>query len=279
MGVDEVSRERVDKVSRESELKRAVRRRYGHIVREGGSCCPSPTGSSCCGTAGAGGSKAPESIPEGADLGLGCGSPVPLAHLKEGESVLDLGSGAGADCFLAARIVGRRGRVMGVDMTPEMVWRARENAVRGGFDNVEFRLGELEHLPLADGSVDVVMSNCVINLVPDKRRVFEEAFRVLRPGGRLVVSDIVLTGELPARVRRSLEAYTACISGASSKSEYLSTIKGAGFSRVRVLREGSFADPRAGVRAEGLNLPDRELQHLLSTVASVTVGALRPPDR
>ena len=150
-------------------------------------------------------------VPEGANLGLGCGNPTAMASLKEGETVLDLGAGAGFDCFLAAGKVGPEGRVIGIDMTPEMLEKARENAQKGNFSNVEFRLGEIENLPVADGIIDIIISNCVINLVPDKDRVFSEAFRVLKPGGRIMVSDIVLTKELPDFIKNNMAAYVGCI--------------------------------------------------------------------
>jgi arsenite methyltransferase len=158
-----------------------------------------------------------DSVPEGANLGLGCGNPTALASLEKGETVLDLGAGAGFDCFLAANIVGVDGLVIGVDMTPEMVDKARSNARKGGYKNVDFRLGELEHLPVADNSVDVLISNCVINLTPYKAAVFNEAFRVLKHGGRFVVSDIVLLKELPHAVKQSVAAYVGCLSGAIMK--------------------------------------------------------------
>jgi arsenite methyltransferase len=209
--------------------------------------------SSCCGPADtaamAVGYSAEElqAIPEDARMGLGCGNPTALASLKEGEVVLDLGAGGGIDCFLAAIAVGRTGKAIGVDMTPEMLHRARDNARKGGYDNVEFRLGEIENLPVADNTIDVVISNCVINLSPDKTRVFEEAYRVLKPGGRLMVSDMVLTRELPEDVKNSLAAYAGCVAGASMKEDYLMTIANAGFENVEVLSEQSFgSDELAG---------------------------------
>lgn len=178
-----------------------------------------------------------QAIPEEARMGLGCGNPTTLASLKEGEVVLDLGAGGGIDCFLAAAAVGKAGRVIGVDMTPEMLHRARDNARNGGYDNVEFRLGEIENLPVADSTVDAVISNCVINLSPDKARVFGEAYRVLKSGGRVMVSDIVLTKELPEDVRSSLAAYAGCVAGALLKEDYLATMAGAGFKDVEIASE------------------------------------------
>jgi ubiquinone/menaquinone biosynthesis C-methylase UbiE len=190
-------------------------------------------------------------LPEGADLGLGCGNPVALASLKEGEVVLDLGSGPGMDCFLAATRVGQKGKVIGVDMTPDMLDRARSNAAKGDYTNVEFRLGEIENLPMADNSVDVVISNCVINLSPDKPRVFSEIYRVLKPGGRLMVSDIVTEKELPESVKNSSEAYCSCIAGAALKSDYLRTIAKAGFKDITIVGESvSYIQPSDFVTEE-----------------------------
>jgi len=176
-------------------------------------------------------------IPEEAFLGLGCGNPTALASLRQGETVLDLGAGAGIDCFLAAKVVGETGRVIGVDMTAEMLDRARENAAKHHYANVEFRLGEIENLPVADGSVDAILSNCVINLSPEKQRVFAEAYRVLKPGGRMVVSDIVLLKDLPETIKDDVEAYVACIAGASRKEEYLAMIRDAGFRQIELVSE------------------------------------------
>lgn len=183
--------------------------------------------------------SAVRSIPEGA-CSFGCGNPVAIASLREGEVVLDLGSGVGFDCFLAAKKVGEKGGVIGVDMTPEMIDKARENARKGNYRNVEFRLGEIENLPVVDGSVDAVISNCVINLSPNKERVFEEAFRVLKPGGRLIVSDIVLLKELSEALKKSEEAYINCVSGAVRKEEYIKLIEEAGFKRLKWLGKTLF---------------------------------------
>jgi ubiquinone/menaquinone biosynthesis C-methylase UbiE len=173
-------------------------------------------------------------VPDGANMGLGCGNPQAIAALKPGETVLDLGSGGGIDSFLAANAVGKKGRVVGVDMTPEMISKARQNTVKAGFKNVEFRLGEIENLPVADNSVDVIISNCVINLSPAKNKVFNEAFRVLKPGGRLAISDIVATAVLPDEVQNDLALLTGCISGASQIDELESMLEMAGFSRISI---------------------------------------------
>jgi arsenite methyltransferase len=200
-----------------------------------------------------------------------------MASLKEGETVLDLGSGAGFDCFLAANRVGKEGKVIGVDMTPEMLDRARENARKGNYTNVEFRLGEIENIPGADNSVDVIISNCVINLAPDKSRVFKEAFRVLKPGGRLMISDIVLLKELPESIRDSIEAYIGCIAGAMMRDEYLKTIKNAGFKDLQVLDETHFPieflsnDPIGKEIIEKLKMPIEALKEIGESFVSVRV--------
>lgn len=210
-----------------------------------------------------------QTVPEGSNLGLGCGTPLRHASVRQGDVVLDLGSGAGMDAFLAAREVGTTGRVIGVDMTPAMVEKARASAERAGAKNVEFRLGEIEHLPVADGEVDVVISNCVVNLSPDKPQVFREAFRALKPGGRLVVSDIVVTGELPQDVRASLDAYVGCIAGAATLEEYLDAIRAAGFQSVEVVERSSYGTSEVFGGEEWL----RKAAH---AVASVRVRAVKP---
>ena len=228
----------------EHEIRKIVRKSYAKVVEEGCGCC-GPNSSCCSGAttaeqiSGKIGYSAEEmgAVPDGANLGLGCGNPVAHAAIHEGDTVLDLGSGAGFDCFLAARKVGRTGRVIGVDMTPEMLIKAQENAKMANATNVEFRLGEIEALPVADNSVDLIISNCVINLSPDKARVFREAYRVLKPGGLLMVSDIVLVHELPEAVRSSIAAYTSCIAGAILKDANLDLIRKANFSDVTMLEE------------------------------------------
>lgn len=226
----------------DDEIREAVRRRYGRVAAENGagcgcgpSCCEQPVADPAALALGVGYSAAEVGeAPAGANLGLGCGNPQAIAALKPGEVVLDLGSGAGFDCFLAARQVGEQGRVIGVDMTPEMLAKARANAAKSGFRNVEFRLGEIEHLPVADNEVDVIISNCVINLSPDKPQVFAEAFRVLRPGGRLAVSDVITLAPLPTAVRQDLALYTGCLAGASLLAEVEATLRAQGFSEIRI---------------------------------------------
>jgi len=226
------------------QVRQAVRESYGRVAEaDAAGCGCAPSG--CCGS---GNSPTPEDIavglgyssddvsvaPEGANMGLGCGNPQAIASLRPGETVLDLGSGGGFDCFLAAGAVGESGRVIGVDMTPEMIAKARENAAKAGLANVEFRLGEIENLPVADDAVDVIISNCVINLSPEKPNVFREAYRVLRPGGRLAVSDIVATAQLPEEVKRNLALHAGCIAGAPQIDELKSVLEDVGFTNVRI---------------------------------------------
>ena len=221
-------------------------------------------------------------VPQGSYLGLGCGNPVALASLAEGETVLDLGSGAGLDCFLAADRVGESGRVIGVDMTQEMLRLARRNAAEGGYRNVEFRLGEIENLPVRDGEADVVISNCVINLSLDKPRVFREAYRALKPGGRLLVSDLVLLRPLPEKISRSAAAYAACIAGAALKDDYLEAVREAGFWQVEVLEETSYTlelegdEPALKDLTEGLNVSPQELEEAAASLRSIRVRAVKP---
>lgn len=236
-----------------SEVKEFVKGRYGSIASQR-SCCST----SCCAgdlleQAESMGYSIEEltSIPAEAVMGLGCGNPTALAELQEGETVVDLGSGGGIDAFLAAQRVGERGRVIGVDMTPEMIERARENARRANYKNVEFRLGEIENLPIEDDSVDVIISNCVINLSPDKLATFQEAYRVLRPNGRILISDLVAEGELPEDVRRSFAAWAGCIAGALEKQEYLDTIKRVGFKGVKIVAEKSYGGSGMDERLAG----------------------------
>jgi ubiquinone/menaquinone biosynthesis C-methylase UbiE len=290
------------KKEHKKDIKVEVRKRYGKMAQSAGSteasgasCCagsPAVKASSCCG----GGEVSTKelsrkigysdaemsSVPEGANLGLGCGNPVALVSLKEGDVVLDLGSGAGFDCFLAAQRVGKSGKVIGVDMTAEMLDKARENARKGGYGNTEFRLGEIENLPVADNSVDIIISNCVINLSPDKKKTFQEAFRTLKPGGRLMVSDIVILKELPKPIRDSIEAYVGCVAGASMKNEYLGHIASAGFKDVKILDEAIYPvefvadNPAVKEILKSLKLSMTELQNLAKSVASIKVSAVKP---
>jgi len=226
------------------EIRGAVRKNYGKIAAatatgcgcSSATCCAAPAGASAGDISLQLGYSSDElsGVPEGANMGLGCGNPQAIAALAPGETVLDLGSGGGFDCFLAARAVGDTGQVIGVDMTPEMISKSRQNAGKAGFANVDFRLGELENLPVADGIVDVIISNCVINLSPEKQRVFREAFRVLKPGGRLAVSDVVRTAEMPDSVKKDLALYTGCIAGASSLPELEAMLRSAGFADIRI---------------------------------------------
>ena len=271
------------------EIGKAVRERYGNIAKQGSSCC-GPARSCCGGTDSARATSRSigyteeelKAVPEGANLGLGCGNPVALASLKEGEVVLDLGSGAGFDCFLAAKQVGSTGKVIGVDMTAEMLERARENTRKGEFGNVEFRLGEIENLPVGDNQVDIVISNCVINLSPDKKRVFQEVFRVLRPGGRLMVSDIVLLKDLPEEIKSSAAAYVGCVAGATTKEDYLETIRAAGFGETKILGEAAFSiellanDPTALEIVKSLKHSREKAADLTDSVVSIKVSAIKP---
>lgn len=266
----------------DDEIRHLVRERYGAIAREGSSCC-APAGCGC----------GPEMAPDGlnvigeayggvegrlaeADLNLGCGVPTRHAALRPGETVLDLGSGAGNDVFIARHEVGPEGRVIGVDMTPDMVARARSNARKLGLANVEFRLGEIEHLPVEAGSVDVVISNCVLNLVPDKAAAFAEMFRVLRPGGRFCVSDIVATGELPAGVREAAGLYVGCIAGAMPEAAYLDLLAGTGFRHVRVAEAKPIALPDEVLAAHMDGARIAAFRSSGVTLRSVTVLGTKP---
>lgn len=274
---------------KEENIKKIVRKRYAKAAKTKGSgcgCAPAPS-TGCCSAPTdeqmskmIGYSEAEMSaVPEGANLGLGCGNPTALASLKEGERVLDLGSGGGFDAFLAAKKVGKSGKVIGVDMTPEMLDKARANAKKGKYTNVEFRLGEIENLPVADKSVDVIISNCVINLSPDKKRVFEEAYRVLAPNGRLMVSDIVLLKSLPEAIQKSVEAYTSCVAGAEIKDKYLGLMRDAGFKDVKVLSEKNYplefiiSEPEVNKVVSGLDMTDEQLNETANSIVSISVSA------
>ena len=263
------------------ETRQAVLENYRAVAKGSATACGGGRATSCCTPGGEDALVSTESFserlgysaeelksaPQGADMGLGCGNPQAIAALRPGETVLDLGSGGGFDCFLAARQVGESGRVIGVDMTPEMVHKSRKNAKKGEYPNVEFRLGEIEHLPVADQSVDAIISNCVINLSPDKPRVFQETFRVLRAGGRLAVADVVATAELPAEIRNDMALLSGCIAGAASISELTEMIEAAGFREVRIHpKDGS----REFIREWA---PGRRIEDY---VVSATIEAVKP---
>jgi SAM-dependent methyltransferase len=250
----------------EETVRAQVRSAYGAIAKGKSGCSVG-----CCGTEHGGslslGYSEEElgSVPEGADLGLGCGNPQAVAALNPGETVLDLGSGAGFDCFVAAKRVGPKGRVIGVDMTPEMVQKARSNAARVRADNVAFRLGEIERLPVSDASIDVILSNCVVNLSPDKAAVFREAFRVLNPGGRLAIADVVATQPMPAELSANLEAFTGCVSGAAMIDTLRDLLSQAGFENVKV-------EPRAS----SSDIIGRCLPGAAAYVVSATIEGIKP---
>jgi SAM-dependent methyltransferase len=259
----------------------SVRGKYAAIALEGGSCC----GASGCGTGGeealtldVGYSKTQlKALPEGANLGLGCGAPIEHLALQPGETVVDLGSGAGIDVFLAADSVGPTGRVIGVDMTPEMLERARRNASKAGVQNAEFREGRLENLPVASGTVDAITSNCVINLVPDKAVVFKEIARILKPGGRIVISDIILDKALPPEIEKDIYAYVGCISGAARREDYFGMIKDAGLGDIEILKDidyGAVVIDHARPEAERLAAKAGvDIESLRGSVRSVTFRA------
>ena len=274
------------------DIKDMVKDRYGKIAKQGTSCCGPAT--SCCGNPNLVQIVSKEigysdeeikAVPDGANLGLGCGNPLALSSIREGDTVLDLGSGAGFDCFLAAAKVGENGRVIGVDMTSEMIEKARENAKKGNYRNVEFRLGEIEKLPVTDGSVDLIISNCVINLSPDKGKVFQEAFRALKPGGRIMISDIVTLRELPNAIRNSIEGYIGCVSGAIKKDEYLQKIERAGFQDVTVMGETTFSvdfivsDPTVKAMIETSGLPPEKVEEIAASVVSIKVYGAKPAEK
>lgn len=268
---------------KEEKVRKIVRKSYGKIAKAEKTSC-------CCGCGSmenvseqVGYSKDElTSVPEGANLNLGCGNPVALASLEKGETVIDLGSGGGLDCFLAAKKVGTTGKVIGVDMTPEMLDKARANARRGKYTNVEFRLGEIENLPVADNTADVIISNCVINLSPNKPRVFREAFRVLKPNGRLMISDMVLLKEIPQAILKNVAAYIGCIAGAEKKHMYLDLIRQAGFQNVQVIEETQLpyealvSDATAQQIMKELKVTQKEAAEIFGSAVSIKVSAIKP---
>ncbi len=273
---------------KEKEIKRAVKEGYARIAKQATSYYSSQEGSgyfdnleNICKRIGYSEEDISAAPPE-SNLGLGCGNPVALAAIKEGERVLDMGSGAGFDCFLASSLVGPSGQVIGVDITSEMVDKARANAKKGGYENIDFRQGDLENMPVADSYVDVVISNCVINLVPNKRLVFKEAFRVLKPGGRLAISDVVLTRELPNFVKNSTKAYIGCLAGAIMKQEYLEIIANVGFSDISVAAESSFpvqsllCESGGSAAIEMPQFSPEQQKEIAESVLSIKVNARKP---
>jgi arsenite methyltransferase len=272
-----------------TEIRNMVSAGYAKVaLNTGASCC----GPSCCG----GGSTSAndqiattvgyendqlDSLPENANLGLGCGNPTALGTLKAGETVVDLGSGAGIDVFLASPLVGPEGKVIGVDMTDDMLELARQNAAEGGYDNVEFRKGVIEALPVEDETVHAIISNCVINLSPEKQKVFAEAYRVLHPGGRLMLSDILLEKELPDAVLQNIDAYIGCVSGAVLRDEYIAMIKAAGFSDVSVERQGGFSqllsgdDPQVAEAMKGWGVSFEAVKSAADAISSYAITAIK----
>lgn len=259
------------------EIHHAVRSRYGQIARQKTSGCGCSTFSSCCGAKPVSIEKMSQALgytkeqldsaPQGANMGLGCGNPQAIASLKAGETVLDLGSGGGFDCFLAAKSVGKSGRIIGVDMTADMVSKARENAEKLGANNVEFRLGEIEHLPVSDASVDVIISNCVINLSPDKMSVFQEAMRVLKPGGRLAILDVVALQTLPPEIKNDIGLISGCVGGTAEIEAIKTLLAEAGFEDIKIQPK---AESRDSIREW---FPGRKLEDY---VASATIEAKKP---
>src|SRR5690554_5054234 len=268
-------------MSKEQELKNIVKERYAKIAEQGkelnaASCCGATTPTNKVYNIMMDDYSETSGYVAEADLGLGCGLPTEFAQIKKGDTVIDLGSGAGNDCFVARSVVGDTGRVIGIDFTPRMIAKARENALKLGYNNVEFREGDIENMPVLDAEADVVVSNCVLNLVPDKKAVINEIFRVLKPGGHFSISDIVLEGELPEALRQDAEMYAGCVAGAIQKNEYLNFIRDAGFEAISVQKEKT------------INIPDDILKKYLTKdgiesmrngttgIFSITVYAEKP---
>jgi arsenite methyltransferase len=268
---------------KDDKVRKMVRKGYGKIAKQEQPSCGCGCGSATNVSEQVGYTKEELSaVPKGADLNLGCGNPVALASLKEGETVIDLGSGGGLDCFLAAKKVGEKGKVIGVDMTPEMLDRARANLRKSKYKNIEFRLGEIENLPIADNTANVIISNCVINLSPNKQRVFNEAFRVLKTNGRLMISDMVLLKEIPEAILKNVSAYIGCISGAEKKTDYLNHIKQAGFKDVRIVEETTMpiealiSDETASQILKELKMTKEKAAELFGAAVSLKVSATKP---
>ena len=266
------------------EIRKAVREQYGKVAESGGSCCDvltscCDTSTSCCEAPGVDTKSTSKElgyseddvneVPEGANMGLGCGNPQAIASLKKGETVLDLGSGGGFDCFLAAQKVGETGQVIGVDMTSEMLLKARKNTDKSDYKNVEFRLGEIEHLPVADETVDVIISNCAINLSPEKEQVFQDSFRVLKAGGRLAISDVVTTTELPEQVKQDMSSFTDCISGASSVTAIENMLKNSGFENIEIKPNDESKEFIRNWKHDS---------NILDYIVSATISAIKPTE-
>ncbi len=223
-----------------------------------------------------------KNVPEDANLGIGCGNPTALASIKKGETILDLGSGAGFDCFLASRKTGETGKVIGVDITPEMVAQAKKNAKKGNYKNVEFKVGEIENLPIEDNTIDLIISNCVINLSNQKEQVFKEAFRVAKPNGRMMISDIILLNDLPDYVKNSVEGHIACLAGAVKKEDYINAISKAGFTGINIDKQAPFPiklmlnDPIAEKIVRENNLSEKEIEDIANSIASISISAKKP---
>ena len=266
---------------KEEKVRKMVREGYGKIAKAEPNSCGCGCGSNISQQIGYSPDEL-KAVPEGADLNLGCGNPVALASLKPGETVIDLGSGGGLDCFLAAKKVGETGHVIGIDMTAEMLDKARANCRKGGYKIVEFRLGEIENLPVADNTADVIISNCVVNLSPNKQRVFGEAFRVLKPGGRLMISDLVLLKDIPKDVKESVFAYIGCVAGAEMKADYVEMIGKAGFQQVEVVDETRYPlelnlnDSTAKSIIKELKLTRKRAVELANSIVSIKVSAKKP---
>jgi arsenite methyltransferase len=267
---------------KEQKIRKMVREGYGQIAKADPNCgcgcgCTNTTSQQIGYT-----KEELKTVPQGADLNLGCGNPVALASLKPGETVIDLGSGGGLDCFLSANKVGEKGKIIGVDMTPEMLDKARTNLQKSKHKNIEFRLGEIENLPIADNTADLIISNCVINLSPNKQRVFQEAYRVLKPNGRLMISDMVLLKSLPKEIMKNIQAYIGCVSGAEKKTDYLNLIKQAGFEKIQVIDEKQYpfevmlSDATAKQIMKELNITQQKAMELFSNAVSIKVSAIKP---
>lgn len=266
-------------------MKEYVKKAYSDIAKKNNNSCCGKAAAPCCGTSTSSVSEKIgytkeelESIPQGANMGLGCGNPVAIASIKEGETVVDLGSGGGIDVFIAAKKVGESGYVIGIDMTQEMIEKAKVNAEKGGIKNVEFKMGEIENIPLKDNIADCIISNCVINLSLDKQKVFNEAFRILKMGGRLMVSDMVLLKDLPEEILKSEKMYAGCIAGALKKEDYLGKIKNAGFKDIDIIKEDSiqlleYIGSDKVIEDIIENMTKEEINTINSSVVSIKISA------